>query len=187
MKAELDDELKSGGDKEDNEDWRDVNVKNYAAIIGKAEEKWIDNPSDTDDHPETPDPNIDDDYYGDGNTGKSLSFTVPKNGTEEADVGDPDASSNDYAAIDSAAVINEQVSNFDDAVSKLDGEMESPYDFDDWEPDMGGDFYESIKDDQQLFYSDLSALFGFSNDGMSYTQDVDTSDIENPEKGDKEV
>lgn len=180
MKAKMRDE-KAEGDVVDTT----VNVKLYASIMGQADNKWIDNPSDVigigvgGDAEEKA---KGDDYFH--SIGKEIQYSNPASPNDtDGELLDPDASSAIQSALSADEILSTHGVDFDIAMEELNPDLENPYP-EEWEPDQGGDYYDSIAAVQDVFYADLTGYFGSSDGGDD--KEVDTSDIENPEK-DKEV
>lgn len=183
MKAKMRDE-KAKGDVVDTT----VNVKLYASIMGPADNKWIDNPSDVigdKNAKEALDKANGDDYFH--SLGDEIKYSNPALANDtDGELLDPDASSPEQSTLSAEEILGTHGVDFDTAMEELNPDLESPYT--DPDPPEGGDYYESIKDAQKVFFTEISGYFGFGYEGTSEGdgEEVDTSDIENPEK-DKEV
>lgn len=148
------------------------NVDVLAVMLGSGD-KLIDNESDASvsEKGEVSFENGDD-YF---DTEREGNYAIAKE-TDDGGIGDPDADTleSDKGAIDKI-MIEEIGMTIEDALNDIDIDEEDPMD-ELTKGELGGDVYSSISSGQDTFFSDITAWFGFTNEGMESWLEEDSED-----------
>jgi hypothetical protein len=174
VQSSIDVTVEEDGDPNDPTDYETTPVSNFV-YLGGLGDKMIDNAPDSDTTAKDVKMNSGDDYF---NSEGEASYSNPKLNKDNA-IGDPDADSNidNDGALDELSMkdVGDDIEN---ALSDLDSEEIDPYqDLD--IAKLGGDYYDETYGEQEGFFTEISNMFGFKNEGMD-----DGEETEEPENKD---
>ena len=143
-----------------------VNAHNYISLEGYGD-KFIDNPSDTEDTDANgPKTKAGDDYFFSNGT---ASYSTPRDSVNE-NLGDPDADNDEggeesLKGVFDQSIMTQEGGAIEEAIAALGEEEDDPYVALETQ-NFGGDFFNAMNKTQESFLTDLSNIFGFKNEAM---------------------